>query len=294
MINQLSTQLADIVAAASPSVVQVLGRRRPASGIIYDKQTVVTTMNALGREDGLQVRQHDGRVDEATLVGWDPSTGLAVLRCAAIAAPPLAPSTTPGRVGNIAVAVGRSWSNAVTASLGIIAVIGGPLRTGRRRSIEQVIRISAAMHEGFAGGAVLEPGGALLGIATASSIRGFGVVIPASIAHKAVAGVVEHGHVKRGYLGVAGQPVRLTAAQERAGEQERGVVVVAVTPDGPASTAGMLVGDVMLAIDDTAIDAPEELMDLLLTIGAGHTVRVKMLRGSAPQELTVAIGARPV
>jgi len=82
------------------------------------------------------------------------------------------------RVGHLALAVARSWSNVVTASAGIVSVIGGPLPTGRRRAIDQVIRTTAPMHDGFAGGAFLDTSGGLIGIATAAAIRGLGVVIP--------------------------------------------------------------------------------------------------------------------
>ena len=94
------------------------------------------------------------------------------------------------RVGQLAVAVARSWSNNVTASAGIVSIIGGPLATGRRRSIEEVIRTTAPMHDGFAGGAFLGPDGGLLGIATAAAIRGLGVVIPAKIAWASAAAVL--------------------------------------------------------------------------------------------------------
>src|SRR5688572_877779 len=104
MLTQFSNQLADVVAAAAPSVVQVLGRRRPASGVVYATQVVVTTMRAIGREEGLQVRQHDGHAADAELVGWDPATGLAVLRAAALDAPLIAPSSGPVRVGHFALA----------------------------------------------------------------------------------------------------------------------------------------------------------------------------------------------
>ena len=93
---------------------------------------------------------------EASLAGWDPATSLAVLRVPGLAAPPLTPSSTPARVGHLALAVARSWSNAVTASAGVVAVIGGPLPTGRRRAIDQVIRTTAPMHDGFSGGAFLD------------------------------------------------------------------------------------------------------------------------------------------
>src|SRR6266403_257166 len=91
------------------------------------------------------------------------------------------------RVGHLALAVARSWSNVVTASAGIVSVIGGPLPTGRRRAIDEVIRTTAPMHDGFAGGAFLDTAGGLVGVATAAAIRGLGIVIPASIAWRTLA-----------------------------------------------------------------------------------------------------------
>lgn len=293
MLTQFSDQLAAAVAAAAPSVVQVHGRRRPASGLVYAGNVIVTTMQAIGREEGLEVRQHDGRASEAELVTWDPATGLALLRASGLDAPPIAPSSAAVRVGHVALAVARSWSNAVTASAGIVAVIGGPLHTGRRRAIDQVFRTTAPMHDGFAGGAFLDAAGGLIGVATAASIRGLGVVIPASIAWKAAASALEHGRVKRGYLGIAGQPAVIPEHQRGSTGRERGLVVLAVTPDGPAAHAGLLVGDVLLAFDDTAIESSEELSDLLRARGQGHAGRLHVLRGGAPADLRVTVGERP-
>ena len=119
----------------------------------------LTTVRALGREDGLHVRRHDGRALDAELAGWDPTTSLAVLRVAGLGAAPSRRRAAPPRVGHLALAVARSWSNVVTASAGIVSVIGGPLPTGRRRAIDEVIRTTAPMHDGFAGGAFLDTGG---------------------------------------------------------------------------------------------------------------------------------------
>src|ERR1044071_7702240 len=113
MLTDLSNSMADVVAAAAPSVVQVHGRRRPASGLVYAGGTIVTTMRAVGREDGLRVRTHGGDTLEATLAGWDPATSLAVLKVSGLTATPFIPSSTPVRVGHFALAVARSWSNAV-------------------------------------------------------------------------------------------------------------------------------------------------------------------------------------
>jgi S1-C subfamily serine protease len=293
LLTSFSNQLADAVAAAAPSVVQVQGRRRPASGLVYADNVVLTTVRSLGRGDGLHVRRDDGRTLDAELAGWDPTTSLAVLRVAGLETRAVAPSTTAPRVGHLALAVARSWSNVVTASSGLVSVIGGPLRTGHRRAIDQVIRTTAPMHDGFAGGAFLDTSGGLIGIATASAIRGLGVIIPASIAWKTAATVLEHGSLKRGYLGLAGQPVALPEGQRGADGREQALLVVGVTTGSPAAAAGLLVGDVLLEFDAHPIESPEELLDLLLGDRVGRTVPVKVLRGGAVVELTVAVGERP-
>src|SRR5207244_6621437 len=177
----------------------------------------------------------------AELVGWDPTTGLAVMRAAGLGVAPAVLASSPVRVGQLALALARSWSNALTASAGIVAVIGGPLPTGRRRAIDQVIRTTAPMHGGFAGGAFLDTTGALLGVTTAATIRGLGVVIPTSIAWKAAGTLLEHGRLQPGYLGVAGQPVTLADSQRSANGRSGALLVAGVTDGSPAASAGVLV-----------------------------------------------------
>jgi S1-C subfamily serine protease len=294
LLATFSNQLADAVAAASRSVVQVQGRRRPASGLVYADQVVLTTVRALGREDGLHVRRDDGTTLDAELAGWDPTTGLAVLRVPNLDTAPLTPSVTAPRVGHLALAVARSWSNVVTASAGIVSVIGGPLPTGRRRAIDQVIRTTAPMHEGFSGGAFLDTAGGLIGVATAASIRGLGVVIPAAIAWKTAATVIEHGSLKRGYLGLAGQPVALPESQRGADGRDHALLVVGLTSGAPAAAGGVLVGDVLLAFDGHPVEGPEQLLDLLLGDRVGKPVTLDVLRGGRSAQLTVTVGERPV
>jgi len=293
LLTSFSDQLADAVSAAAPSVVQVQGRRRPASGLVYGDGVVLTTVRALGREDGLRVRRHDGVTLDAELAGWDPTTSLAVLRVAGLDTPAIAPARSAARVGHLALAVARSWSNAVTASAGLVSVIGGPLPTGRRRAIDEVIRTTAPMHDGFAGGAFLDTSGALIGIATASAIRGLGVVIPAAIAWKTAATVLEHGSVKRGYLGIAGQAVALPENQRDADGREHALLVVGVTTGSPAAVAGVLAGDVLLDFDGHAVDSPEDLLDLLAGDRVGRQVTLRVRRGAAVTPVTVTVGERP-
>lgn len=291
-LTSVSDQLADAVARMAPSVVQVHGRRRPASGVVYAADVVLTTARALGREDGLRIRTGDGRIADAELAGFDPATSLVVLRVADLGAPAAPAGSSAVRVGHLALAVARSWSNAVTASAGIVSVIGGPLPTGRGRAIDEVIRTTAPMHEGFAGGAFIDTTGALIGIATAAAIRGLGVVIPGSIAAKTAAALLEHGQLRRGYLGLAGQPVSLPERQQGDDGRTLGLLVVGITAGSPAERAGMLVGDVILEFDGHSVESPEHLLDLLTGDRVGRRVTVYVLRGNARQELTIAVGVR--
>ncbi|HUJ12976.1 MAG TPA: trypsin-like peptidase domain-containing protein [Thermoanaerobaculia bacterium] len=280
-LTTLSNQLADIVASIAPAVVQV----QRVSGVVYAEDAILTNARALGREDGLHVRTHDGRSVAGELHGWDPATGLALVRASGLGVAPAAQASEPARVGNLAIAVGRSWSNAVTASIGIVSVIGGPLRTGRGRSIEEVIRTTAPMHEGFAGGAFVDVAGRAIGIATAASIRGLGVIIPASIAWKTAASLLAHGRIRRGYLGIAGQPVRLS-------DDQRALLIVDVKPDSPASAAGLRVGDSITTFDGRAVEDPEDLLELLNEESVGKAIEVSIVRGESTKELKVTIAER--
>jgi S1-C subfamily serine protease len=288
----ISNQLADAVDTAAASVVQVQGRARPASGVVVRDDTVLTTGRAIGRENGLHVRTPDNRTLEAELAGWDPATHLAVLRVANLGVPPAAVASARARVGHITAAIARSWSNAVTATVGNVAVIGGPLPTGRGKAIDEIIRITAPMHHGFAGGLLIDTGGQALGITTAAEIRGLGVVIPAAIAWKAADEIVEQGRVTRGYLGVAGQSVQLGARQQQASGIETALLVFAVTPESPAEAAGVLVGDVITTFDGEPVESADRLLELLVGDRVGRAVSLKVLRGGAPTELSVTVGHR--
>jgi S1-C subfamily serine protease len=292
MLIEFSNQLADVAAAAAPSVVQVQGKRwRTASGVVYAPGVVVTTIRALRREDALHVRAGDRDAVDAELVAWDPATGLAVLKAPALEAAPIGVSKDPARVGHLALALARSWSNNLTVSAGIVSIIGGPLRTGRRHSIDQVIRTTAPMHDGFAGGAFIDTRGALLGITTASTIRGLGVVIPSAIAWRAARQILEHGRPKSGYIGIAGQRVELPEGQ-RQGERTEALLVIGVNGDGPAARAGVMVGDVVVSFDGQAVASPDDLLDLLSSERIGKAVALGIVRAGTPQTLTVTVGER--
>jgi serine protease Do len=288
-----SNELAERTTAAARSVVQVIGARRPASGVVHGPDTIITTARAIGREDGLRVKLPDDTVIDADLAGWDPATGLAVLRARSpLDLPPPSIAEKEAGTGEIVLAIARSWSNAVTASAGIVAVVGGPLRTGRRRQIPRVLRITARMHEGFAGGAVLDAAGGLTGIATAAVIRGFGVAIPATIAWASASQVLTTGTPRRGFVGLAVQAVELPASQRPDGH-ERALLVVGVTASSPAEAAGILVGDVLLDFDGSRTESPEDLLQSLTDRRIGQTVTARMLRGGTARDVQITVAERP-
>lgn len=290
----ISDELATLVETVAPVVVQVLGGRRPASGVVHNADTVVTSARAIGREEGLKIRLagSDDAI-EADLAGWDPATGLAVLRSRSSlgATMPTASDKEP-RPGELAIAIARSWSNAITSSAGLVAVVGGPLRTGRRRQIARVFRITAPMHDGFAGGGVFDASGRLAGIATASVIRGFGVAIPTSIAWAAITTVLTTGTPRRGYVGLAVQRVELPASQ-RVGGHTHALVVVGITPSGPAENAGVMVGDLLLELEGRPVEEADDLLELLSTHQSGQTVALRTLRGNSEHAVNVRLAERP-
>jgi S1-C subfamily serine protease len=171
-------------------------------------------------------------------------------------------------------------------------VIGGPLPTGGGHTISEIIRTTAPMHDGFSGGAFADTAGRIIGVATAAAIRGLGVVIPVSIAWRSAKDVLEHGQPRRGYLGLAGQSVRLPEPQRGPDGQEHALLVVGVSSGSPAEAAGLLVGDVLLDFGGQPIQSPEDLLQGLSSDRVGKAVRLKLLRGGQSHEVTVTVGER--
>jgi S1-C subfamily serine protease len=129
-------------------------------------------------------------------------------------------------------------------------------------------------------------------VATAISIRGLGVIIPAGTAWTAAATLLEHGSLKRGYLGIAAQPVSVPDKQRGDSAQTEGLLVVGVKPGSPADTGGVLVGDILLALDEHRLTSPEELLDLLVGDRVSRPATLQVIRGNTPASVTVTIAER--
>jgi S1-C subfamily serine protease len=243
-------------------------------------------------DDPLSVRGTDGRALSASLAGRDPSTGLALLRVDGLGATPL--SATPGlpRVGSLIVSIGRGMSGGLIAGSGLVSSVGGPLRTGRGPAIEQVIRTDVTPYPGFSGGPVIDPIGHVVGVATGAQLRGLGLVIPASIAWQVAETLSTHGRIRRGYLGISSQPVRIPERQRAGRPGDHGLLVVGVGPDSPAARAGLLVGDIVVEFDGQPVADAEQLLALLAGDRAGTNVQAGVIRAGGYQNVQVLVAER--
>jgi S1-C subfamily serine protease len=291
MLADLSNSLASAVEHAARSVVQVHSHRRPTAGVVFGPDLIAAPARALG-DDTAVVRVPSGETIEGQVLGHAIGTGLGVVRVNQSGLPPVESAAEP-RVGALAIAVGRTWSGGVMAAITNVAVIGGPLRTGRTSELARVIRIAQPPHGAFTGGALTDTEGRVLGFITGSAIRDTTVVIPATLAWDAAHQIVKRGGTRQGYLGISSIPVTLPARQRGASARTRGLVVTAVAEDSPAERGGIFVGDVVTAFAGEPIDDAEALLMLLRGEHIGKSVVLEILRGAERQDLAVTVGERP-
>jgi serine protease DegQ len=292
----LSAELARAVATAGPSVVYVdANPRRDASGLVWDEHTIVTIDHVLEREDEIDILLADGAKARATLAGRDPSTDLALLRTEATLVP--AQRANPGElaVGHLVLALGRDEDGAPGATLGVVSSLDGPWRTWRGGDVDRFIRPDLNVYPTFSGGPLIDASGKAVGINTWGLSRRMALTIPVTTVERVVAQLARTGRIRRGYLGVALQAVRLPQnARSALGlTQESGAIVVDVAPDGPADRAGLLIGDVILAIGATTVADSDDVQRALGGDSVGTAQAVRVLRAGGRHELSIAIGERP-
>jgi S1-C subfamily serine protease len=289
-LSSLNETLAGALDRAAASVVQVQGHRRRAAGVVFAPDLVLAPAAALD-DDVATVRVAGGATHEGAVLGRAFSVGLAVARVSGLALTPLEVADEP-RVGHLAIVVGRTWSGGVMATVTNVAVIGGPLRTGRATQIDRVIRLAQPPHGALTGGALIDGTGRALGAVTGTAIRETTVVIPSAIAWAVGQRIVAEGGTRQGYLGISSSPVRLPAGQRGDRQQSDGLLVSGVVDASPAARAGVLVGDVILAFDGTVVDEPEALLTLLRGERIGRPVALTVLRGGELRDIQVTVGER--
>jgi S1-C subfamily serine protease len=281
----LSDQLATAVQQAARSVLAIHGRPRvPSTGIHWRPGLIVTANHTVQTEDDLTVTGPDGRSAPATVIGRDPAVDLAVLK-AGVPDVPVADigDSDAVRVGHMVLAVGAG----PRASWGVIAAIGA---APSRHSEGDVFSLDLTLYPGFSGGPLVDTRGAVVGLNTSGVSRHRQLAIPAKAVSRAVDAAARHGRIPHAYLGVGTQPVRVR--QEGAEAQRSAVIVVDVQPGSPAA-AGLLVGDVILTLDGTAVTDPLDLRAVLRPERIGQRVRVSVIRAGRVVDVDVTIGERP-
>ncbi|MBW4564659.1 MAG: S1C family serine protease [Mojavia pulchra JT2-VF2] len=294
----LSNSLADTVEQAGSAVVAVnAGTRVSSSGIHWRNGIIVTSDETLQRYDEITVTLSDGRTVEATHLGHDSSTDVAVFQLQNVEIPiaKIGDATTL-KVGHLVLGLARSNEGDLRAVLGAVSVVSGAWRSMSGGNIDQYIRPDIILYPGFAGGPLVDAAGYVVGMNT-SGRRGTALTIPVATVNRVVDQLVAKGHISRGYLGVGMQPVRLPNNLKTALNltSDIGVIVVNVEPGGPAENAGVLLGDVLVSFDGTTVSDTGDVMALLNSSDrVGKTVPVQVVRGGALIELAIAIGERPI
>jgi S1-C subfamily serine protease len=293
VLSTLSNQMADAVERAGAALVLVNGRQRyPASGIVYKPDLVVTADHVLEREEELSIETHDGRMLAAQFVGRDPTTDLALLRVNELKLEAAQAAPGAARVGQFVLAVGRPTSSGPMASIGIVSAVGGPLRTRRGAMLEQFIRTDAIPYPGFSGGPLIDTQGNVLGVLTTGLWNAAALAVPTAIAWRIADTLAQHGQIKRGFLGISSQPVQLPEGQRAGQSQEQGLLVVQVHTGSPAAQGGLLVGDILVALDNQPVGDTDDLQSLLTGDRVGKAVPVSIIRGGTLQAVAVTVGQR--
>ncbi len=294
-LSTLSDAMADAVEKASPFTILVNARRRfPASGILYQPDLVLTADHVVERDEDITIVPASGDEISVTVAGRDPGSDLALLRLKNPLSIDAKPVEAEARIGQFVLALGRPSTEGIQASLGIVSAISGPARTWRGGMLERYLRTDAIPYPGFSGGPLINANGEILGLNTSGLTRGAALTIPVSVAWKIAENLREHGHVRRGYLGIRSQLVPIPPAQQKAlgREQSHGLLLVNIEENSPAEKSDLIVGDILVAIDGQPVYDPEDLSIRLSGAAIGKPMPMEVLRAGQPVTITVTIGER--
>ena len=291
---ELSDALAAAVAKAGASTVTVNARRRiPASGIAWAAGGIIVTADhVIERDENITITLPDGTQVAAAVAGRDPGSDIAVLRAQATNLP-AAERGKPVKPGNLVLAVGRPGDTGPMASLGVVGAVGGPWRTFRGGHVGGYIRTDTTFYPGFSGGPLVAADGSIVGLNSSRLGRGAGLTVPIDAVATIVDALLASGKIKRGYLGVGSQVTRLPAAlATKAGGQETGLLIVGVDAGSPADKGGVLIGDILVAMDGSKVKDTDDLQALLGPESVGKEAKLTVLRGGEPASVTVTVGER--
>jgi S1-C subfamily serine protease len=270
--------------------------RGSGSGFVFTPDGfILTNSHVVQGADRVAVTLSDGRRFDASIVGDDPGTDVAVIRISApgLVAAPLGDSQKI-RVGQLAIAIGNPFGFQYSVTAGVVSALGRSLRSESGRLIDNVIQTDAALNPGNSGGPLANSLGEVIGVNTAVILPAQGICFAVAInMAKFVAGqLIKNGKIRRAYLGMGGQNVTIPRFVVRSQQlkAETGVLVISVEKQSPAERAGLQEGDVIVALDDTAVRSVDDLHKLLTDARIGASCELTLLRRS--QKISLAVVAQ--
>jgi S1-C subfamily serine protease len=292
---QFSNELADAVERAGSSVIAVLeGGREGVSGTLWREGLAITSEHTIRGLDEVTVLLPSGSKEKVRVAGRDHGTDIAILQVPGGLTRAAIADESQTRVGEVILAVGRRESEGIAATYGIVSAIGGPWRTWQGARVDRWLRLDLNPFTGFSGGPVVNPRGEALGMAT-SGARRSAVLIPASTVNRVVDQLLQRGRIARGYLGIGMQPVAFPEAARRPHglTAETGLLVVAVAPASPAEVSGILLGDILVSVEGSAIQGMHSLQPFLDSENVGKPISLDIVRGGQLVKVSVTVGEKP-
>lgn len=285
----LDRALTGAVAAAAASVVRVARQRGAGTGIAWTDTLIVSSNYHTPDDPVIGVAAGDDVVDRpGRVLGRDPGTDVALIAVDG-GLTPIARRAGDLATGQLVFALARP-GRAIRASLRGLGVIGPAVRTPAGGRVDAYLETDRALARGFGGGPLVDLAGQLIGMNTRTLIGGSDLAVPVETLARVVGALATHGRIARGYLGVGVQPAAIPAAVSDG--RGRGALVVSLDDGGPAAAAGVLVGDVLIAIDGAAITGPDELR-LALYDRAEATIAIDLVRGGVRTSVAATVGTRP-
>jgi S1-C subfamily serine protease len=290
-LASLNAEIQSVLKKAGDSVVEVRARRRlPSSGVAWPGDgLLVTALHTVEEEEGIEIRTARGESFPAEIAGRDPSTGIALLRAkGASFSIPAWGDTAKLESGEVLVLVASS-SHGRRVSLVTASVVSGEWTTEQGGRIERYIETDARLFPGFSGSLLVSADGRALAFNTAGLRRRTPLAIPVETIRRVVEKLAKDGEVRRGFLGISTYPIRLPDAVK---SQRSGLLVLSVQPGSPAETAGLYLGDVLLAVEGRSIDSPASLLAVLGEERIGKALEARVLRTGKEEKVSIVVGVR--
>src|SRR5271169_2667071 len=271
------------------------GHRVASSGVHWRPGIIVTASHLVRRADEVSVLLPNGGSMKGTVAGRDSATDLAAVRIEGSSSLVTLPLASSAKVGELVLAVARSGRGELSASAGIVARAGGPWYSWRGGQIDRLLRPDVRLFPGQSGSALVNGRGELLGVNSAVLARESVITLPTETVDRVLNELLERGHVAQPYLGIAMQEVPLPQEwRASAGsDQENGLLVMHVAPDGPAKRAGINLGDLITSIDAQPVHGFRHFHRMLALKRTGEAVKLRVLRAGNATEAEVTLGDRP-